>query len=225
MTFCRVRIGPVVGASEGTAAMRVERQARAAITGVVSLCQPRKALAGAGRASWPFVIILLAVILSTVTPAAAQARQATNVWRSPQFGLSLSSPDGWQIVEQRSDPERGDVVILGNETSALLVGLLHDTRTPREMADDLVLAQKTTTPDLAVLQSEVTATGAVLMFMQYTIQPHTDGAMLIDEKALVGALQPGASTITVRGMVPDRANVEAEFAQIEAMIGTLQSDR
>ncbi|MCC7369348.1 MAG: hypothetical protein IT306_13045 [Chloroflexi bacterium] len=185
----------------------------------------RRRSSAAGQFAWRLVVVLLAVVLITVTPAAAQAQDATNVWRSPQFGLKLAPPDGWRIVEERSDPERGDVVILGNETSALLVGLLHDTRTPREMADDLVLSQKTTTPDLAVLQSEVTATGAILMFMQYTIQPHTDGAMLIDEKALVGALQPGASTITVRGMVPDRANVEAEFAQIEAMIGTLQPDR
>jgi hypothetical protein len=157
--------------------------------------------------------------------SSAQAQEMTNVWRSPQFGLKLVHPPGWHITEQRSDPERGDVVIFGNETSALLVGLLHDTRTPTEMADDLVMAQKSATPDLAVLQSDVTETGAILMFMQYTIQPHTDAAMLIDEKALVGALDPGVSTITVRGMVPDRANVEAEFEQIETMIGTLTPDR
>ena len=155
----------------------------------------------------------------------AQAQELTNVWRSPQFGLKLAHPPGWNVTEQRSDPERGDVVILGNETSALLVGLLHDTRTPSEMADDLVMAQKSATPDLAVIQSNVTETGAILMFMQYTIQPHTDAAMLIDEKALVGTLQPGVSTITVRGMVPDRANVELEFEQIETMIGSLSPDR
>lgn len=178
-----------------------------------------------GSSAWRGLLILLAVLLVTATPAAAEAQETTTIWRSQQFGLRLAPPAGWQIIEQRSDPERGDVVIFGNETSALLVGLLHDTRTPQEMADDLVLAQKTTNPDLAVLQSEVTSTGAVLMFLQYTIKPATPEAMLIDEKALVGALDPGASTITVRGMVPDRANVEAEFAQIEEMIGSLQPDR
>jgi hypothetical protein len=171
------------------------------------------------------MLAMVAVMLATAMPASVRAQEMTNVWRSPQFGLKLVHPTGWNITEQRSDPERGDVVILGNETSALLVGLLHDTRTPNEMADDLVLAQKATTPDLAVLQQNVTETGAILMFMQYTIQPHTDTAMLIDEKALVGALQPGISTITVRGMVPDRANVETEFEQIETMIGSLQPDR
>jgi hypothetical protein len=42
---------------------------------------------------------------------------------------------------------------------------------------------------------------------------------------LVGALQPGVSTITVRGMVPDRANVVDEFEQIETMIGSITLDR
>lgn len=178
-----------------------------------------------GLMSLALVLTALVFISAHETTTYAQAQELTNVWRSPQFGLKLAHPPGWNVTEQRSDPERGDVVILGNETSALLVGLLHDTRTPREMADDLVLAQKTATPDLAVLESSVTETGAILMFMQYTIQPQTDSAMLIDEKALVGALQPGVSTITVRGMVPDRANVEAEFEQIETMIGSLTPDR
>ena len=172
------------------------------------------------------LIVTIPIALLTdgiATPA--QAQDMTNVWRSPQFGLKLEHPPGWNITEQRSDPERGDVVILGNETSALLVGLLHDTRTPTEMADDLVLAQKSETPDLAVIESNVTETGAILMFLQYTIQPHTESATLIDEKALVGALEPGVSTITVRGMVPDRADVEVEFAEIEAMIGSLTPDR
>lgn len=188
----------------------------------------------AGMRPWRLLLgfTALALVLTASVAVAvqgvssrAQAQELTNVWRSPNFGLKLEYPDGWAITEQRSDPGRGDVVILGNETSALLVGLLHDTRTPIEMADDLVLAQKQATPDLAVLQSDVTETGAILMFMQYTIQPHTDAATLIDEKALVGALQPGVSTITVRGMVPDRANVEAEFELIEAMIGSLTPDR
>lgn len=196
---------------------------------------PLKPLSDVARRMRPWQLLLaltsLAALLAVPAalvldaPVAVRAQETTNVWRSPQFGLRLSQPAGWTITEQRSDPERGDVVILGNETSALLVGLLHDTRTPHEMADDLVLAQKSATPDLAVIQSSVTETGAVLMFMQYTIQPQTDAAMLIDEKALVGALQPGVSTITVRGMVPDRANVEAEFEQIEAIIGSLTPDR
>jgi hypothetical protein len=158
-------------------------------------------------------------------PAAAEAQEQFQVWRSPQFGLSLSHPTDWTVVEERSDPERGDVLILGNETSALLVGLLHDTRTPRQMALDLVQSQKETTPDLAVVQSEDTPAGSVLMFLQYTIHPQSASAMLIDEKALLGALEPGASTITLRGMVPDRADVESEFEQIENIIGTLSPDR
>lgn len=181
------------------------------------------------RAWHLLVALVVTVVAAALAPSAwtatAQDDRLTTVWRSQQFGLKLELPDGWSVVEQRSDPVRGDVVIVGNETSALLVGLLHDTRTPREMADDLVIAQKTETPDLAVIESSVTETGAVLMFLQYTIQPGTDASMLIDEKALVGQLEPGVSTVTVRGMVPDRANVEAEFAQIESMIGTLTPDR
>ena len=96
------------------------------------------------------------------------------------------------MVEEHNDPERGDVLILGNETSALLVGLLHDTRTPRQMALDLVQTQKEATPDLAVVQSEETSAGSVLMFLQYTIHPQSASAMLIDEKALLGTLEPGA---------------------------------
>ena len=174
---------------------------------------------------WRAVLALTAVALVAALPAAVQAQESISVWRSPQFGMKLDYPPGWSVVEQRSDPLRGDVVILGNETSAVLIGLLHDTRTPREMADDLVLAQKEATPDLAVVQRNVTETGSVLMFLQYTIHPHTDTAMLIDEKALVGQLQPGVSTITVRGMVPDRADVEGQFEVIERMIGTLATDR
>lgn len=195
---------------------------------------PRQLLSGAARRMRPWQLLFALTALAALValpatlllgvPAAVRAQETTNVWRSPQFGLKLSQPAGWTVTEQRSDPARGDVVILGNETSALLVGLLHDTRTPHEMADDLVVAQKSATPDLAVLQSSVSDTGAVLMFLQYTIQPYTDAALLIDEKALVGTLQPGVSTITVRGMVPDRANVEAEFEVIETMIGSLTPD-
>jgi hypothetical protein len=158
-------------------------------------------------------------------PAAAEAQEQFHVWRSPQFAMSLSHPVTWTVVEERIDPERGDVLILGNETSALLVGLLHDTRTPRQMALDLVQTQKETTPDLAVVQSEETSAGSVLMFLQYTIHSQSASAMLIDEKALLGSLEPGVSTITLRGMVPDRADVESEFEQIESIIGTLSPDR
>ena len=165
------------------------------------------------------------VAIMAALPAAAEAQEQFHVWRSPQFGLALSHPVTWSVVEERNDPERGDVLILGNETSALLVGLLHDTRTPRQMALDLVQSQKEATPDLAVVQSEETSSGSVLMFLQYTIHPQSASAMLIDEKALLGSLEPGVSTITLRGMVPDRADVENQFEQIESIIGTLSPDR
>jgi hypothetical protein len=167
--------------------------------------------------------LLLAVLAAL--PAAAEAQEQFHVWRSPQFGLSLAHPPSWTVVEEQTDPERGDVVILGNETSALLVGLLHDTRTPRQMALDLVQSQKEATPDLAVVQSSETSAGSVLMFLQYTIHPQSSTAMLIDEKALLGSLQAGSATITLRGMVPDRADVESQFEQIESIIGTLSPDR
>jgi hypothetical protein len=165
--------------------------------------------------------VILALGIAGALPIVAEAQEQFQVWRSRQFGLTLAHPVSWSVVEQRSDPERGDVVILGNETSALLVAILHDTRSPRQMADDLVQAQKEATPDLAVVQSNETETGSVLMFLQYTIHPYSDSAMLIDEKALVGTYQPGASTITLRGMVPDRADVESQFDQIESIISTL----
>jgi hypothetical protein len=172
--------------------------------------------------------LLLAVtaVLALVAalPAAAEAQEQFRVWRSPQFGLALSYPVTWAVVEERSDLERGDVLVLGNESSALLIGLLHDTRTPRQMAFDLVQMQKEATPDLAVVQSEETSAGSVLMFLQYTIHPQSASAMLIDEKALLGSLEPGMSTITLRGMVPDRADVESQFEQIESIIGTLAPD-
>jgi hypothetical protein len=173
------------------------------------------------------LVLAAAVTLALVAalPAAVEAQEQFRVWRSPQFGLSLSHPVTWNVVEEQNDPERGDVLILGNETSALLVGLLHDTRTPRQMALDLIQSQKETTPDLAVVQTEETASGSVLMFLQYTIHPQSGSAMLIDEKALLGSLEPGLSTITLRGMVPDRADVESEFEQIESIIGTLSPDR
>jgi hypothetical protein len=176
----------------------------------------------------PLALVLAAaavLVLVAAVPAAAEAQEQFHVWRSPQFGLSLSHPVTWNVVEERNDPERGDVLILGNETSALLVGLLHDTRTPRQMALDLVQSQKEATPDLAVVQSEETSSGSVLMFLQYTIHPQSESAMLIDEKALLGSLEPGMSTITLRGMVPDRADVETEFEQIESIIGTLSPNR
>ncbi len=59
------------------------------------------------------------------------------------------------------------------------------------------------------------------MFMQYTIHPRTPAAMLIDEKALLGTLEAGTSTVTIRGMVPDRVDVEAQFEEIEAIIATM----
>jgi len=93
------------------------------------------------------------------------------------------------------------------------------------MAEDLIQTQKEQTPDLAVVQSSETSAGSVLMFLQYTVSPGSDAAMLIDEKVLLGSLQAGASTITLRGMVPDRANVESEFEQIETIISTLSPDR
>ena len=168
-------------------------------------------------------VLVLAVV--AVVPRAAGAEQQFQVWRSPQFGMRLSHPTSWTVVEERADPERGDVLILGNETSALLVGLLHDTRTPRQMADDLILSQKEQTPDLAVVQSSETSAGSVLMFLQYTIRPGSDAAMLIDEKVLLGTLRAGTSTITLRGMVPDRADVDGQFEEIEGIIGTLSPDR
>ena len=173
------------------------------------------------------LVLAAAVVLAIVAalPAAAEAQERFRVWRSPQFGLSLSHPTTWTVVEERNDPERGDVLILGNETSALLIGLLHDTRTPQQMALDLIQSQKETTPDLAVVQTEETESGSVLMFLQYTIHPQSASAMLIDEKALLGTLEPGMSTITLRGMVPDRADVESEFEQIESIIGTLAPER
>jgi hypothetical protein len=168
-------------------------------------------------------VLLLALLAGL--PAAADAEEQFHVWQSPQFGLTLAFPITWNLTDQQSDPDRGDVAILGNDVSALLVGLLHDTRSPRQMADDLVLAQKEATPDLAVVQQEETSAGSVLMFLQYTIHPQSATAMLIDEKALVGTLESGTSTITLRGMVPDRADVEGQFDQIEHIIGTLSPAR
>ena len=85
-------------------------------------------------------VLLLALLAGL--PAAADAEEQFHVWQSPQFGLTLAFPITWNLTDQQSDPDRGDVAILGNDVSALLVGLLHDTRTPRQMADDLVMAQK-----------------------------------------------------------------------------------
>src|SRR6185295_19278181 len=125
------------------------------------------------------LVLLAAMLLAVLTalPAAAEAQEQFHVWRSPSFGLTLAHPTTWNVVEQRADPERGDVLILGNETSALLVGLLHDTRTPNEMALDLVQTQKEQTPDLAVVQRTETSSGSVLMFLQYTIHPQSASAM------------------------------------------------
>jgi hypothetical protein len=184
---------------------------------------------GSGRGPDRRLTLLLAAALVLAVlaaiPAAAESQAQFQAWRSPQFGLALSYPVTWTVSEEQSDPERGDVLILGNETSALLVGLLHDTRTPRQMALDLIQTQKEATPDLAVIHSEDTSAGSVLMFLQYTIHPQSSTAMLIDEKALLGSLEPGTSTITLRGMVPDRADVESEFEQIEGIIRTLAPDR
>jgi hypothetical protein len=188
----------------------------------------RTPLTGRGRvllAVLSLALVVLTVMAATAAaPIGAEAQQQFQVWRSPQFGMRLSHPTSWVVVEERADPERGDVLILGNETSALLVGLLHDTRTPRQMAEDLIQTQKEQTPDLAVVQSSETSAGSVLMFLQYTIRPDSDAAMLIDEKVLLGTLQTGSSTITLRGMVPDRANVASEFEEIESIISTLSPD-
>jgi hypothetical protein len=166
-------------------------------------------------------VLMLALVAAM--PAAADAQGQFHTWQSEQFGMTLAFPTTWNLTDEQSDPDRGDVAILGNDVSALLVGLLHDTRTPQQMADDLVMTQKEQTPDLAVVQQEVTSTGSVLMFVQYTIHPQSATAMLIDEKALVGTLQAGASTITLRGMVPDQADVAEQFDQIEHIISTLAS--
>jgi hypothetical protein len=177
------------------------------------------------RTPLPAILAVLLLAACLALPRTALAQQQMQVWRSTQFGLKLTHPSTWTVTEERSDPERGDVLILGNDTSALLVGLLHDTRTPQEMADDLVQSQKEQTPDLAVVQSQDTAAGSKLMFLQYTIRPGTDQALLIDEKVLLGTLQAGSSTITLRGMVPDRADVESQFEEIEEIISTLSPDR
>lgn len=171
------------------------------------------------------VAIVACALMLAVAPVMPASAQSFGTWQSAQFGLTLGYPTTWSLTEQQSDPERGDVVILGNETSALLIGLLHDTRTPREMALDLVQAQKDVTPDLAVLQSTDTASGSVILFMQYTIHPQSASAMLIDEKALLATMQEGASTMTIRGMVPDGANVEEQFEEIDAIVSTLSPTR
>jgi hypothetical protein len=171
------------------------------------------------------VVAVAALLVVVALPKHAEAEQQFATWRSPQFGLRLSHPTSWNVVEERSDPERGDVVILGNESSALLVGLLHDTRTPRQMADDLVRTQKEQTPDLAVVESSESPNGSIVMFLQYTIREDAASTVLIDEKALVGTLQVGASTITVRAMVPDRADVASEMEEMQSIVATLSSDR
>lgn len=168
------------------------------------------------------VVCALLLAFVAATPAIAQS---FGTWHSTQFGVTVGFPTTWKVTEQQSDPDRGDVVILGNEVSALLIALLHDTRTPREMALDLVQSQKEVTPDLAVVQMTDTSAGSVIIFMQYTIHPETSAAMLIDEKALLGTLQPGTSTVTIRGMVPDRAEIETEFEEIESIISTMSPVR
>ncbi|MCC6176718.1 MAG: hypothetical protein IT305_15525 [Chloroflexi bacterium] len=170
------------------------------------------------------VLGALVLLFVALRPSPAEAQQFS-VWTSPQFGMTLSYPTTWTIAEQQSDPQRGDVVIIGNDVSALLVGVLHDTRSPREMAQDLIQTQKATTPDLAVIQSNETSAGSVILFMQYTVDAGTATATLIDEKALVGTLEPGTSTVTLRGMVPEHTNVEEQFDQIESIVATLAPQR
>ena len=174
-----------------------------------------------GTALIALAAMLASAMLLALVAATPATAQPFGTWRSDQFGLTIGFPTTWTITEQQSDPERGDVVILGNDVSALMVALLHDTRTPREMALDLVQSQKEATPDLAVIQTTDTAAGSVIVFMQYTIHPRTSAAMLIDEKALLGTLRSGTSTVMIRGMVPDRADVEAEFEEIESIIATM----
>ena len=177
------------------------------------------------RALVALAATLASALLLAFAVAAPTAAQGFGSWQSKQFGLSIGFPTTWTITEEQSDVDRGDVVILGNDVSALMIAMLHDTRTPREMALNLVLSQKEATPDLAVIQTTDTATGSVIVFMQYTIHPQTAAAMLIDEKALLGTLQDGTSTVMIRGMVPDRADVEAQFEEIESIIATMSPVR
>lgn len=163
----------------------------------------------------------LLISFAASVPAAVEAAPLISTWKSDRFGLGITFPSNWTIVDETSRDGRGDVVILGNEISALLVGLLYDTRTPQEMAVDLVNSQKEATPDLVVLQSTATETGSMVLLLQYTIHPQTSAAMLIDEKSLLGTLTPGESTITIRGMVPDKVDVETQFEEIEGIIATL----
>jgi hypothetical protein len=173
---------------------------------------------GVGVAAIICAALLLAVVAAM--PAAVEA-QAAGAWRSQQFSLGVSFPHHWSVVEEQSSPERGDVVILGNDTSALLIGMLWDTRSPRQMSTDLVNTQKEATPDLNVVQATETEQGSILLFMQYTIHPQSGTAMLVDEKALLGTLTPGESTITIRGMVPDKSDVDGQFQEIEDIVDTL----
>src|SRR5687767_3773846 len=69
---------------------------------------------------WQLALVLAAAVtlaLVAALPAAVEAQEQFRVWRSPQFGLTLSHPVTWNVVEEQNDPERGDVLILGNETS------------------------------------------------------------------------------------------------------------
>jgi hypothetical protein len=165
--------------------------------------------------------IALLVAITAALPAAAEAAAMCCAWQSERFGLGITYPVHWSVVDETSDPVRGDVVILGNDISALLIALLNDTRTPEQMAVDLVNSQKEATPDLTVLQSTESASGSVVLLLQYTLHPQTAAAMLIDEKTLLGTLRAGESTITIRGMVPDQFDVEAQFHEIEEIVNTL----
>jgi len=181
--------------------------------------RPASVRGGSGVAA--LLVVALLVAFAATLPAAAEAAPLLSSWKSDRFGLGITFPSNWTIVDETSSGARGDVVILGNEISALLVGLLYDTRTPQEMAVDLVNSQKEATPDLVVLQSTATETGSVVLLLQYTIHPQTSAAMLVDEKSLLGTLTPGESTITIRGMVPDKVDVETQFEEIEGIIATL----
>ena len=104
-----------------------------------------------GRADLPFRLrlvlgsVLLLAMLAAI-PAAAEAQGQFGVWQSPQFGMSLATRSTWTVTEEQSRPRAGRRRDPGQRVSALLVGLLHDTRTPRQMAADLVQSQKEATP-------------------------------------------------------------------------------
>ena len=163
----------------------------------------------------------LLVSVALMRPSVGQTATAVSTWTSQQFGLSLTFPTTWRVTEEVSDPTRGDVVILSNDVWSLAVAFLHDTRSPRQMAADLISSQRSVSPDLKVLGSTEMASGAVVVLMQYTVGAGTSREVVVDEKALLGALRAGEATITIRGTVPDNADVEAQFYALEDIVRTM----